>query len=318
MRAKSLNPEHPSQADFLGLVIEPSVPMPVLAIPLSSHRTHEESVEDDEDPLASDLPFDPVPNADLPKKCDMSSGWQENVLWQAVQVCISSCQPGFVHRQIDEWFALCKQLPPTHREQATMYLIRHLDDVPLWLQPAVFALLRLYAVEHLEIYLEHSLFQATSSEHRQVLLEQAMLLDTHRTRKWLKHILEAHSLVAYPEQEEMVVHYLARIRAMEPVSFLSERLFSPRLGLGIRCQAVWMLGAFHSPQVISLLHSVLATKSRSEEQEAEWSAIRFLALFTLRRFAIDDVTPILQQGQRSSSLLHQLTARSLLGENLSV
>lgn len=238
-------------------------------------------------------------------------------VWYGVRECCEHPFPGLWQRQFDLLFSICRRAPVVCREEALAFLLSNLDTVEQALRPHVFALVGCFAVESLEAYVCRCLSLPISSDERRLLVEEAMRWDSPRLREFLYQALLANNWVDEPELEEQVIHYLQRVGMMEPISFLAERVFRRELHLGVRCQAVWMLGGLRSPESLSCLHTVLAAKPLEEEKYGVWPAIRFMALFSLSRFALEDVAGIFQQGKGSSSLLHQLASRYLLGETLS-
>ncbi|TNE51777.1 MAG: hypothetical protein EP343_02640 [Deltaproteobacteria bacterium] len=221
-----------------------------------------------------------------------------------------------LHRQgwVDALTSLCQQTSPDVLIPTLQAVLKDLGSFSLSTQQFVFFLSQQFIADDLEEYLCECLPYAKAENVREFLLQQAMVLDSRRLRKLLLHLLDHGVLAHTPQQEEWVLRYLQRVGRVEPVPFLLHRVFQTELEVGIRCNAVWMIASFSPDLSFPILQSVLCSEPPEGDAPGNWEAVRFLALFSLSRLPIQEVDVLLQQGKRSSSLLHQMASRQILRE----
>ncbi len=215
---------------------------------------------------------------------------------------------------VDALTSLCQQTTPDVLIPTLQSVLDDLGSFSLSTQQFVFFLSQQFIADDLEDYLCECLPYAKAENVREFLLQQAMVLDSRRLRKLLLHLLDHGVLAHTPQQEEWVLRYLQRVGRLDPVPFLLHRVFQPELEVGIRCNAVWMIASFSPELSFPILQSVLCSEAPEGDFPGHWEAVRFLALFSLSRLPLQEVDVLLQQGKRSSSLLHQMASRQILRE----
>lgn len=217
---------------------------------------------------------------------------------------------------VDVLVKLCQETTPQAMIPLLQEVLQELGAYSLSTQQLAFFLIQQFIPDDLEDYLCDCIPYAKSEDVREVLLQQAMVLDSRRIRKLLLHLLEHGVLAHTPQQEEWVLRYLQRVGRVEPLPFLQHRAFKVGIDVGIRCNAVWMIGSFPPEQAFPILQSLLCTEQPAGDDPAHWEAVRYLALFALSRLPLQEADAVLEQGKRSSSLLHQMASRQILRESL--
>ncbi|TNE52439.1 MAG: hypothetical protein EP343_00230 [Deltaproteobacteria bacterium] len=237
-------------------------------------------------------------------------------LWHGIRELEALRHPFARTRHIDVLQRLGQRVPAPIVHSTLANALDQISSLSLGTQQCLLALVRWYHPGLLEEFLVKRLPYVKSSQIRQVLLEQAIALNTPFVKQLLLHLLRGFVLARDPQQEEAVLLVLHKERLLDGPQLLHQRAFQTSMDVGVRCNAVWMLGAFPSNTTFSMLQTLLCDPKPPNESPVVWEALRFQALFTLQRFPLTATERLLQQGKRSQSFLHQMGARVLLRETL--
>lgn len=237
-------------------------------------------------------------------------------LWHGIRELDSLKHPLLRTRHIDVLHRLGKPIPVPLLHTTLSQALDKISSLSLGSQQCLLALVRWYHPGLLEEFLVQRLPYVKDSGLRQVLLEQAIALNTTFTKQLLLHLLRGLALARDPQQEEMILLVLHHERVLDGTQLLHQRIFQSSLDIGIRCNAVWMLGALPCATTFKMAQALLCDPMPPNENPVEWEALRFQTLFTLQRFPYSVTESLLQQGKLSSSLLHQMGSRVLLRDAL--
>ncbi len=237
-------------------------------------------------------------------------------LWHGIRELEALQHPFARTRHIDVLQRLGQRVPAPIVHSTLANALDQISSLSLGTQQCLLALVRWYHPGLLEEFLVKRLPYVKSSQIRQVLLEQAIALNTPFIKQLLLHLLRGFVLARAPQQEEATLLVLHKERMVDGPQLLHQRVFQASMDVGVRCNAVWMLGAFPSNTTFSMLQALLCDPKPPNENPVVWEALRFQALFTLQRFPLSATARLLQQGKLSSSFLHQMGARVLLREAL--
>lgn len=225
--------------------------------------------------------------------------------------------PGLCQHQRILITRLCQQIPSAKRQSIVGEILSTIDSIPIG-PPKEFAysLLQIHAPKFLEIHLVKRLPFTRSPQSRRLLLQQALAINTENIRAFLWKLLQNHMLASTPNLEEWILHYLSTTHDIDAVLFLQQRILEAELDLGIRTNAVWMLGSFSHPEIIPFLEHILTQPAPDYEAEEDWEAIQFMTLMALSRLPQKLSAPMYEKEKESLSVIHQVCSRMMLGEDI--
>jgi len=189
-------------------------------------------------------------------------------------------------------------------------------QIPLDKGDVLLELTRNFSPMLFEEYANNRLNISRVTEERSQLLRHAITHDSLRLRSFLMELLFARSFANFPEDEELLLHYLEKVHMIDIHDFLSKEIQNQQHETGLRNSAVWMLGAFQEQKSLSLLHSLLTRKKTHDPSLYHYSEdLRLQAVSTLSRFPSEKYMKTFEQAKQDSSLLVKTYVQQIIEDN---
>jgi HEAT repeat protein len=132
-------------------------------------------------------------------------------------------------------------------------------------------------------------------EHLLNCVRQAILFHTPGLRQVLLDLLRTRRFALYQEIEENILRVLDRNQTVQTVRLLDDMIHSPQTDIALRASTVWLLGSIKRPEALTLLSTILTSRSRFLRKHRYSKEMRLQAIDTLRHFQWDNLTELLDK-----------------------
>jgi hypothetical protein len=132
-------------------------------------------------------------------------------------------------------------------------------------------------------------------EHLLNCVRQAILFHTPGLRQVLLDLLRTRRFALYQEIEENILRVLDRNQTVQTVRLLDDMIHSPQTDIALRASTVWLLGSIKRPEALTLLSTILTSRSRFLRKHRYSKELRLQAIDTLRHFQWDNLTELLDK-----------------------